>query len=86
MFVSSLSASRGRVVGASKILRDDNKRAIAEEKLRLVAEFAPSAMVVIDQEGRITLINASAEKLFGYHRSELLGQPGGVAGAGTLPQ
>lgn len=35
-------------------------------------------MVVIDQEGRITLINASAEKLFGYYRSELLGQPVGL--------
>src|ERR1700686_2531316 len=37
-------------------------------------ESSPDAIVVTDQEGRITGTNAQLEKLFGYHRAELLGQ------------
>ena len=38
-------------------------------------ESSPDAIVVTDLEGRITGANAQLEKLFGFHRSELLGQP-----------
>jgi PAS domain S-box-containing protein len=37
-------------------------------------DAAPDAMVAVDQGGRITLVNAQAERLFGYGRAELLGQ------------
>ncbi len=40
-----------------------------------IFEYAPDAQLVIDQAGRITLANAQAETLFGYDRSELIGQP-----------
>jgi len=40
-----------------------------------VVESAPSAFVLADAEGRIVLINARTEKLFGYPREELIGQP-----------
>lgn len=39
-----------------------------------IFEFAPDALLVVDAEGRITLANAHSETLFGYTRSELLGQ------------
>jgi len=38
-------------------------------------ESSPDAIIVTDQEGRITGANAQLEKLFGYRRIELLGQP-----------
>ncbi len=46
----------------------------SEERLRLVVESTPNAMVMTDADGRIVLVNAQAEKLFGYHRQEMLGQ------------
>jgi diguanylate cyclase (GGDEF)-like protein/PAS domain S-box-containing protein len=40
----------------------------------LVVESTPSAMVLVNEHGHITLVNAQSEKLFGYTRDELLGQ------------
>ena len=38
-------------------------------------EAAPDAMVCVDADGRIALVNAQTEQLFGYGRDELIGQP-----------
>jgi PAS domain S-box-containing protein len=38
-------------------------------------EYAPDATVIIDAGGRIRLVNAQTERLFGYYREELIGQP-----------
>ncbi len=38
-------------------------------------EYAPDATVIVDAEGRIRLVNAQTERLFGYYREELIGQP-----------
>ncbi|HZP69532.1 MAG TPA: ATP-binding protein [Pseudolabrys sp.] len=43
--------------------------------LLLVVEAAPNAMVLVDQDGLIVLLNREAEKMFGYSRVELLNQP-----------
>ena len=47
----------------------------ADEMLLLAVDAAPNAMVMLDDEGKITLVNSQTEKLFGYRREELLGQP-----------
>jgi diguanylate cyclase (GGDEF)-like protein/PAS domain S-box-containing protein len=40
-----------------------------------IFENSPDGVLVIDQAGRISLANAQVETLFGYDRSELIGQP-----------
>ena len=54
---------------------DITKRKLAEEQFRLVVEAAPNAMIMVNTEGRITLVNTQAEAVFGYAREELIGHP-----------
>lgn len=73
----------GIVVALGYQLCDDAVRAahlaselqIGEERFRRVVEAAPSAMIMVNHEGQITLANLQAEKTFGYSREELLGRP-----------
>lgn len=46
-----------------------------EDSFRRVVEWAPNAMVMIDAAGCIVLVNAEAERVFGYQRSGLIGRP-----------
>lgn len=45
-----------------------------EETFRLIVEASPSAIVVTDHQGTITLVNAQTEGMFGYARMELIGE------------
>jgi PAS domain S-box-containing protein len=42
---------------------------------RQLVDAAPDGMVVVDQAGAIVLVNAETERMFGYARGELVGQP-----------
>ncbi len=47
----------------------------AESRFRRLLEAAPDGIVEVDSAGKIRLVNRVMEKLFGYERQELLGQP-----------
>lgn len=47
----------------------------SQERFRQVIEASLNALVMVDQQGRIRLVNGQTESWFGYHRVELIGQP-----------
>ncbi|SFH91066.1 PAS domain S-box-containing protein [Pseudomonas guineae] len=56
-------------------LVDLRARKGAEERFRLVVEASPNAIVLVDSQGCIAMVNRQTEQLFGYERETLLSQP-----------
>jgi len=70
--LNPLVTVEGTLVLAAIIDITERKR--AEERFRLVVESAPNAMVLVNGDGKITLVNSQTEKLFGFSREELINQ------------
>jgi len=72
---------QNKITGVLAVARDMrehrsliNSLVAARTRFQELLEFAPDAIVLANQEGRIVLVNSQTERLFGYKRDELLGQ------------
>jgi two-component system, cell cycle sensor histidine kinase and response regulator CckA len=63
---AAANRSRGAVLNSGEVFQ--------HEPFRQLLESAPDAMLILGPDGRIAIVNAQAEALFGYARHELLGQ------------
>ncbi len=72
--LSPIRNEAGDFQGTSRIARDITERKRGEEMFRLAVDAAPNAMVMVNGEGNIVLVNSQTEKMFGYARDELIGQ------------
>ncbi|MBL7208730.1 MAG: PAS domain S-box protein [Dehalococcoidia bacterium] len=78
---SPLSNEQGEVTGFRCVARDVSQRKWmeealreSEEKFRLINASANDAVIVIDDEGKVTYWNRAAEKIFGYSNQEIMGK------------
>jgi PAS domain S-box-containing protein len=75
MTVSPITDADGTIVGVASVSRDLSERVRADALLLSVLDAAPDGMVCIDAQGLIVMANAQAERLLGYRRGKLVGQP-----------
>ena len=73
--ITALYDEQGALLGFGKVTRDLTAKRLSESMFEGLLEAAPDAMIGIDADGAMRLVNAQTERLFGYPRTELLGRP-----------
>ena len=83
--VTLIHNDRGESTGSFSIIRDltEQRKAeaelrVSEERFRAIAESSIDAIITADTQSRITFCNPAAERMFGYSKEELIGQPGNI--------
>src|SRR5688572_10246747 len=71
--LSPLKTETGTLV--ISVIRDATARKKVEARFRGFLEAAPDAIVVVNREGKIVIVNTQAERLFKFTRENLLGKP-----------
>lgn len=70
-----LSTAEGAPTGWIGAMNDCHEQKLAVERFRLVVESSANGQVMANGAGEIVYVNGQAERMFGYDRSELCGQP-----------
>ena len=73
--ISLSPISSGGETLVTSIIRDVTAQRAAEARFRSLLESAPDGIVVVDSQGTIVIVNSQTERLFGYTRQELIGEP-----------
>src|SRR3546814_17954099 len=71
--LSSIETEARRLVSVA--IRDVSERKAAEARFRGLVDAAQDALVIVDPDGLIELVNSQTEAMFGYGRGELVGRP-----------
>ena len=89
-WLEDLAAHAALALGNSRLIADgraDHEQRVRTEEILRVGflEAAPDAVVIVDPQGHVMVVNAQAETLFGARRVELIGQPITALVPGGLP-
>jgi PAS domain S-box-containing protein len=71
--MTALKDATGQITGFSKVTRDVTERRENEETTQALLESAAQGIIGVNPDGKIVIVNAMAEQLFGYTRQELIG-------------
>lgn len=74
LVVTAIRNEKSEITGYLGIATDITVQKESEEKFKSLLESAPDAMVIVNEQGEIVIVNSQTIKLFGYSREELQGQ------------